>query len=255
MSKINIQDQSGDKKYFTIIPNYILNHSTIYDREVYVQMKRIAGEHGTCWKSQASLAKQCGISINRLKKSITYLVEHGWIKKIGTKEVKTRGGGQAVNEYIIADLWKMNSDFYDGGGVSPYDIPNKGVSPKTQRGITKTPKGVSPEGYKEEPIKEEPIKEEHTFSIFWKEYPNKTNKKKSIELWKSKKLGTQLEVILDFIFRAKNTDRWQKGYIKAPDVFIRNESWEDDLSAYGESKKVTAYKNKSGSIANKIKTQ
>lgn len=72
-----------------------------------------------------------------------------------------------------------------------------------------------------------------TFSIFWDSYPNKTNKKKSEELWNSKKLGSKLEVILAFLEEAKNTERWSKGFIKAPDVFLRNESWTDDLSAYG----------------------
>jgi hypothetical protein len=73
MSKISISDDSGDKKYFTIIPNYILNHSTLWDREVYIQMKRITGEDGTCWTSRNTLAKQCGMSPRRLDKSLKYL--------------------------------------------------------------------------------------------------------------------------------------------------------------------------------------
>ena len=154
MEKIKIQDNSGDKNYFTIIPNYILNHSTIWDREVYIQMKRITGEEGTCWTSQKKLSKQCGISINRLKKSIKYLLENKWIEKIGTKQVETIGGIQEVNEYKIIDLWKLNSDFYNekhNKGVSPENTPiTKGVSRKSQRGITDEAKGVSPEGYKEE---------------------------------------------------------------------------------------------------------
>ena len=159
MSNFRIKDDSGDKKYFTIIPNYIYNHSTLYDREVYCQMKRIAGEDGTCWKSQKNLADQCGISINRLKKSIEYLVKHKWIKFNGKKTIKTLGGIQKVNEYSISDLWKMNNDFYNKG-VSSNDIPtNKGVSSKCLRGITNEPKGVSPDDDKEEHIKNN-IKEE-----------------------------------------------------------------------------------------------
>jgi hypothetical protein len=161
MSKISISDESGDKKYFTIIPNYILNHSTLWDREVYIQMKRITGEDGTCWTSQRTLAKQCGISINRLKKSINYLLEHKWIRQIGKKEVITKGGVQEVNEYAVADLWKMNINYYEQG-VSSNDTPiSKGVSPNEQRGITDEAKGVSPGDDKEELIlKKNPIKEE-----------------------------------------------------------------------------------------------
>ncbi len=174
MSKIKIQDNSGDKNYFTIIPNYILNHSTIWDREVYIQMKRIAGEEGICWTSQKKLSKQCGISVNRLKKSIKYLLEHKWIKKIGTKQVETQGGTQEINEYKIIDLWRLNSDFYQtkqsSKGVSPDDIPtSKGVSPDDtptpQRGITDEAKGVSPEGYKEEHKNNIPLKKEATQAL------------------------------------------------------------------------------------------
>lgn len=164
-NKFFIQDDSGDRKYFTIIPNYILNHSSLWDREVYIQMKRIAGEDGTCWTSQKTLAKQCGISINRLKKSIHYLLEHKWIESIGKKDIETAGGNQEVNEYRIIDLWDKNNDFYQNRykGVSSDDIPyTKGVSRINQRGVTAEAKGVSPGDDKEDhclrrSLKEEPV--------------------------------------------------------------------------------------------------
>jgi len=162
--KMEIQDGSNDKKYFTIIPNYILNHSTMWDREVYIQMKRIAGEDGTCWTSQKTLSSQCGISVNRLKKSLGYLLEHKWIKGIGTKRVYTAGGTQQVNEYKIADLWKININFYEDKGVSPDDIPlTKGVSPIEPKGYHQTIKGVSPDDDKEEPLKNITIKKSRNF--------------------------------------------------------------------------------------------
>lgn len=153
MEKLKLVDESGDKKYFTIIPNYILNHSTIWDRDVYIQMKRITGESGTCWVSQKRLSNQCGISINRLKKSISYLVKHNWIKLIGKKEVLTRGGIQVVNEYRIIDLWDLNNSYYKDKGVSLNDTPTaKGVSRNDTGGYHENAKGVSPDDDKEEPL-------------------------------------------------------------------------------------------------------
>lgn len=190
MSKIKIIDESGDKKYFTIVPNYILNHSTLWDREVYIQMKRITGEGGTCWTSQSTLAKQCGISINRLKKSLKYLIEHKWIKLLGTRDVETKGGIQEVNKYSVADLWKMNADFYEAKGVSQKDIPiTKGVSPKEQRGITGEAKGVSPGDDKEEHREEDPLNKNATrgvagsvFSLEGELKKLKTDPKRHIQL-------------------------------------------------------------------------
>ena len=39
---LSISDESGDKKYFTLVPNYILNHSSAIDQSLYLQMKRFA---------------------------------------------------------------------------------------------------------------------------------------------------------------------------------------------------------------------
>lgn len=161
--EFEISDESGDRKYFTIIPNYIYNHSTIWDREVYCQMKRIAGERGTCWASRTTLAKQCGISARRIDKSLKYLIEHDWIRFKGTKEVYTKGGAQQVKEYAIVDLWKKNIEFYETQkGVAHGAIPEaKGVARNTQRGSTDEAKGVAHGAHKEEPVlKKNHIKED-----------------------------------------------------------------------------------------------
>jgi hypothetical protein len=73
------------------------------------------------------------------------------------------------------------------------------------------------------------------FNQFWLEYPKKELKKKTLEIWNRKKLDSSLEVILDFISSAKNTDRWKKGFIKQPPVFLNGECWNDDLSSYKDN--------------------
>jgi len=75
-----------------------------------------------------------------------------------------------------------------------------------------------------------------TFDQFWEEYPKKELKKKSLEIWKRKKFDVKLKVILDFIIKAKETDRWQKGYVKQPPAFLNGECWNDDLNSYNDKK-------------------
>lgn len=72
-----------------------------------------------------------------------------------------------------------------------------------------------------------------SFEKFWSSYPKKELKKKTKEIWDRKKLGSKLDEIISFIEKAKNTDRWQKGYIKQPPVFLNGECWNDDISSYG----------------------
>jgi hypothetical protein len=139
----------------------------MWDREVYVQMKRITGEEGTCYASRATLAKQCGMSVRRLDKSIQYLIDHKWIALIGKKEMQSRGGVQIVNEYEISDLWKINVDYYEntkGGAHGAYPIPK--VVQEVQGGVcTDEGKGGAHGAYKEEPLKKNPRKEDSAIAV------------------------------------------------------------------------------------------
>lgn len=72
------------------------------------------------------------------------------------------------------------------------------------------------------------------FNQFWNEYPKKELKKKTQEIWKRKKLDHNLPEIINFIERAKQTDRWKKGFIKQPPVFLNGECWNDDLTTYND---------------------
>jgi hypothetical protein len=245
MKNIHIENDSGDRKYFTIIPNYILNHSTLWDREVYIQMKRITGEDGTCWTSRNTLAKQCGISLDRLKKSIKYLVEHKWIVFLGKKSVITKGGVQEVNEYRVADLWDTNNTFYREkyqGGSSESTPILKGGSSNPQRGVVDASKGGSSESHKEEPyINKIPIKEEHvSFEEFWIIYPKKVGKPNTIKLWEKLTFEEQSKIMVDIPLRKKDS-KWVGGFIKDPERYIKTRQWEDDIIP--EKSKIKVFQN------------
>lgn len=102
--EIKIEDGSGDKKYFTMIPNYIANHSTAIDQALYFQMKRYAGENGKCFASQETLMKKMGIGRKAYSKSLNYLLEKSWVKFVGITKGKTR----PIKTYVIVDIWKLN---------------------------------------------------------------------------------------------------------------------------------------------------
>lgn len=161
--RLKIIDGSEDKKYFTIIPNYVYNHATLWDREVYAQMKRISGENGTCWISRTKLAKQCGMSLHRLRKSLKYLLEHEWIAKIGTKAVETPGGVQEVSEYKVRGLWKKNMEYFEtkkskGGAQETPPTPQRGGPDEAQGGAQK---GGPRMTTKNNQLEEEPLNNNH----------------------------------------------------------------------------------------------
>lgn len=133
---INLSDESGDRKYFSMIPHYILNHSSAIDQALYMQMKRFAGESrdGECFVSMKSLKERLQISHRTLKKSLLYLLEHDWIYEKGDKLLLTRGGPQKLMSYGIRDLWKKNLEYYEKGVPECNTLSQKGV-PKCNEGI------------------------------------------------------------------------------------------------------------------------
>jgi len=140
--KLNIDDGSGDKEFFTIIPNYILNHSTSIDQSLYAQLKRLAGEgkKDYCYPSIGHLMKQLKVGKERLRKSFKYLINHKWITDLGKRQVMTGGGYQWVNAYRINNIWKLNMDYYKGGSEQN-TLENKGGS-----GIAKGGSGIAKGG-------------------------------------------------------------------------------------------------------------
>lgn len=137
-------DESGDRKYFSMIPHTIVNHSTVYEQSLYLVMKRIAGEKSTCWASSSELAKRMGVSRNTVVKYREQLEKRGWIKNVGVK--RTGNTNQWVTEYALVDLWKENLEYIEKLKVSSVDILKVSTDDKVSTGDIK----VSTVGHKEE---------------------------------------------------------------------------------------------------------
>ncbi len=111
---MKIIDESQDRKYFTILPNFILNHSTANDQALYAQMKRAAGENGLCFMTQETFCKKLGIGKIKLQKALKYLLYHKWITFAGTTPGKTK----PINTYKVNDIWKLNTEYYQEQKIS-----------------------------------------------------------------------------------------------------------------------------------------
>jgi len=193
-TRIKISDESGDKKYFSQLPHYILNHSTSTDQALYWQMKRYAGETGKCFATQETLMKKLGVGKQKFKKSLEYLLSKKWIRFIGMTGSKTR----PIRTYAIVDIWKLNILNYEKipseTEVSFQEIPSRMEGDTVQNG-SKIPSRTAIE---EEPIKEEPIKElpatagaEWNFKKYLEEMENQPRRDLSIIAlyWKFKKFS------------------------------------------------------------------
>lgn len=157
-NKMRLEDESGDRRYFTIIPNYILNNSSANSLALYIQLKRLAGEKGETFCSRQYLMDKLKLTRPTVVKELNALVAKGWIAENGERVVKTKGGVQKVKSYRIVDLWQANNEYYQGGKkeAGPQDKGGKKeIVPRAEKG----PKGVN-EGGKKEADKEEPLDKE-----------------------------------------------------------------------------------------------
>ncbi len=140
-----IIDESNDKKYFTIVPNYIVNHSSVWEQGVYLVMKRIAGEEGKCFASQREIASRLKVSQQQVSKVIKQLVKRRWIKQEGFVSGKTR----PVKCWRIIDLWKLNMDYYNNEKIHhPHGKSNQ----NQKDNVTTEYKIDAPHGKEEETI-------------------------------------------------------------------------------------------------------
>jgi hypothetical protein len=158
----DIKDDSNDRKFFTIVPNYILNHSTAIEQSLYLQMKRLAGENGLCFITQKHLCERLGIGRDKLRVSLEYLIDHKWIEFVGTTESKTR----PINTYRINDIWKLNVDYYQEKKISPKSALSSEQKDKTQNSIDKTCNRhkIKPEStpIRRSLVKKDPIKKKYS---------------------------------------------------------------------------------------------
>lgn len=147
-TEFRILDESQDRKYFAIVPNFITNHSTLKERGFYLTLKRIAGEDGKVYYSMRELAKQCGVGKDTVNRLINSLLKRGWIKEAGTIPAKTK----PRMTYSIVNLWDKNNDFYRNQKI----VSKQGQSPTKEKIVANQgQRSAQTRDTKEEPGKED----------------------------------------------------------------------------------------------------
>lgn len=81
--------------------------------------------------------------------------------------------------------------------------------------------------------REETEKSKGRFEDFWKAWPKserKQDRKKCAAKWAAEKLDGIADQILADIATKKLTQKWQGGFIEAPEVYLNNRRWEDGVT-------------------------
>lgn len=125
--KHDIVDEGDPRYYWTQIPNIVFDIGlSAYEVLLYCQLKRIAGDHGKCFKSTRTLAKECGLSPTIIVRTKALLAAPRPALRnkplIRIKEQNNPSGGRDYHEITITDIWKANTDKYSKDDEQAPDI-------------------------------------------------------------------------------------------------------------------------------------
>lgn len=114
------QFNNESKKFFTIVPNYIIEHSTVYELAIYTYLKRVAGENGTCWESANNIGRKLNADHKTVRKYLKVLLKKNLIEKVGI-----RGKTRPSAEYRIVKIWELNSTHYQEKDKGNYTLSQR----------------------------------------------------------------------------------------------------------------------------------
>ncbi len=205
MSKLYIKTNYG------VAPNILLNNKRISlkAKGLFTFLQSKPNE----WAfSIGRIAGQTDDGKSAIRSAIKELEEFGYLQRMSIKNEDGRWNGY---DYMLSE--------------KPLSEKRTSENPMSENLYTLSKKENS-----KKDISKKDIEYGGDFNKFWEEYPKKEAKKKAQDIWKRKKLNSRLDEILNFIRKAKQTDRWKSGYILNPTTFLNQERWEDELTSYNE---------------------
>lgn len=83
-----------------------------------------------------------------------------------------------------------------------------------------------------------PDPKQNRFEEFWKLYPRKKDKARTMKIWEKKKYDAIADKLLEDVQKRINSDvQWENPeFIPYPSTYLHNERWEDDVTEKGDEK-------------------
>lgn len=110
--QVNIHDAANDKKYFTMIPNMVVDALTANELALYMLMKRTTGENGTFRMGFRSIKVRLGMGQTVITKALAKLEDLKFISFQGFQPFGGETHFQKVKCYTINDVWNKNMANY-----------------------------------------------------------------------------------------------------------------------------------------------
>ena len=187
------------------------NRLNALDKVILTEIHSLDNSEDHCFAGNEYLAEFCQCSTSKVTKTVSKLIELGYIK------VHSFDGRIRRLRSCITIHTTQNSKIYDSDeqNVLSINITSSEKSKNTQR---KREKSVFSDG----------------FDDFWSAYPRHVKKKTAFEAWLKLKPDEELrkKIIADIIRR--KSSEWSKTdirYIPHPSTYLNQRRWEDEVIA------------------------
>lgn len=228
-------DGTSRRKHVTVIDDDTLDAVARlggYALAVYVRLERRANKESMCWPSYQTLADDIGVTRRHVIDVVKALVGAGFVE---TRKRSGPHGGPASNEFYLPHHIVPENPSDSRG--EPSERPSEPDSPASER-PSEQPRARTRHGDEvvaevvDTPLPPKGrVREEYPadFERFWAQYPSgHGNKKKSGAEWKRIKPDADtMDAIMAGLARWNACDRWQRGFVKSAEVWLRDRWWED----------------------------
>lgn len=132
-----IQEDNSEPTAFAMIPQMAIMELDPYELALYCNYKITARDAGACWKSNATVAMETGMSESKMRQTRLALVAKGYIQLV--EQTDEKGNNNAPPVITIVNIWSENRAKY--GGVPE----NRGVAPQNTPPATRKHQSISNE--------------------------------------------------------------------------------------------------------------
>ena len=133
------------------------------------------------------------------------------------KDIATEKPSSLITHGILSEdsLAERNREQGTGKGKEERNTSNHGAITEDSVRETNTTASSCDDGFRE----------------FWNAYPKKVERKKSLEIWKRKKLSSMtLQIVSDLETRITQDHKWREGFIPNPTTYLNGDRWEDEIT-------------------------
>lgn len=134
---------------------------------------------------------------------------------------------------------------------SDSQLPEPDASPRVATRQPRVNSGIDPQVGREGKGRERKGREHAStrFAEFWEAWPKserKQDKAKCADKWAARGLDAIADTIMADIATKRKTQKWQGGFIEAPEVYLNNSRWEDGVTPDSPAQQLVTVPSKPG---------